>query len=365
VKKYLYLIYKFFVYSFGNPKEYFVKGDKKSSFSKFKELCYWYWREGIFNDMYFAMGLGLKQNHVRDFFGRKSFLRIKNNAESYLKSNANCNELSFDAITKDKFYAGSILSANNIPVIPIEALICDGIIINDKGELSSLKTLIYDKNTFIIKSNALEAGEGVMVCEKIGNQFIINGKEYSISELEEKLGNGIYILQKKYSSHEAIRKINNSALNTTRIVTIRNGKDIKYLGGFQSFATGGAAIDSWSDGSVYVGIDVDNSCLKKYSITSLSDKRDGLLEAHPDSSISFEGYKIPYLKESAELCLKAHRLFYFNFAIGWDVAITDDGPIIVEANEKPGMNVVQCVDGGLYNQVKESYKNLTQNKNNN
>jgi hypothetical protein len=41
----------------------------------------------------------------------------------------------------------------------------------------------------------------------------------------------------------------------------------------------------------------------------------------------------------------------FNFVIGWDVAITDEGPMIVEANEKPGMNVVQCLDGGLRRRI--------------
>jgi hypothetical protein len=363
VKKYLYIIYKFFVYSFGHPKQYFFDGEKKNPITIFSDLIKWYLREGKFNDMYFAMGLGFKHNHVRNFFGRKTFLRIKNNAESYMKLNANCGELSFDAITKDKFYASSILLANSIPVIPIEALICNGEIINQRGELCSLNNLLQDEKEFIIKSIALEAGEGVMVCQKVGNQFIINGKEFIGRELEKELGNGIFILQKKYTSHKAIRKINDSALNTTRIVTIRNGKDIIYLTGFQSFATGGATIDSWSDGSVYAGVDIENSCLKKYAITSLSDKRPGLLDVHPDSNVVFESYKIPYLMESVELCLKAHRLFYFNFAIGWDVAITDKGPVIVEANEKPGMNVVQCVDGGLYQQVKECYQNLTKGKN--
>jgi glutathione synthase/RimK-type ligase-like ATP-grasp enzyme len=56
---------------------------------------------------------------------------------------------------------------------------------------------------------------------------------------------------------------------------------------------------------------------------------------------------IPFIKESVKLCINAHRLLYFNFIIGWDVAITDEGPMIVEANEKPGLNIAQCIDGGL------------------
>ncbi|HEY9114844.1 MAG TPA: sugar-transfer associated ATP-grasp domain-containing protein [Bacteroidales bacterium] len=358
MKKYLATIYNLFVYSFGQPKLYYKNGNLKSSFQVFADLIYWYWKEKYFNNMYYAMGLNLKENNVKNYFGRKRFYRVKNRAERFMKIKAKCNDLNFDVITKDKFYAASILSANDIPIIPTEILVVNGRFIVNGSEIGFNETLFKEKCSYIIKDTALEAGEGILVCVRNGNNFVINGKECSKDVFLNKLQNKICIIQRKIDSHFDIRKINDSALNTTRIVTIRNGDDIKYLAGFQSFATNGAEIDSWSSGSVYAGIDIENSCLKKYAITSVSDNRPGLLEEHPDSNIVFEGYKIPYLNESVELCIKAHRLFYFNFVIGWDIAITDDGPIIVEANEKPGMNVVQCVDGGLYRKVLTNYKQL-------
>ncbi|HNX00779.1 MAG TPA: sugar-transfer associated ATP-grasp domain-containing protein, partial [Candidatus Cloacimonadota bacterium] len=87
--------------------------------------------------------------------------------------------------------------------------------------------------------------------------------------------------------------------------------------------------------------------LKKYGYYNLSIPDKSIALEHPDSHIPFEGYSIPYMKDAIELCTKAHRLLFFNFLVGWDVAITDEGPIIVEANEKPGMNIVQAMDGGL------------------
>jgi len=35
------------------------------------------------------------------------------------------------------------------------------------------------------------------------------------------------------------------------------------------------------------------------------------------------------------------------------VAITDSGPLIIEANEKPGMNVAQALNGGLRQKIVE------------
>ena len=88
-----------------------------------------------------------------------------------------------------------------------------------------------------------------------------------------------------------------------------------------------------------------------HGLTSPSDNRGSLLRSHPDSGIIFDGYPLPFLKDAVDLCIKAHRLFYFNYIIGWDVAITDNGPLIVEANEKPGMNVAQALDGGLRKKI--------------
>jgi len=42
------------------------------------------------------------------------------------------------------------------------------------------------------------------------------------------------------------------------------------------------------------------------------------------------------------------QVVYNCFIIGWDLAITMDGPMILEVNEKPGMNVIQCLDKDLF-----------------
>jgi hypothetical protein len=178
-----------------------------------------------------------------------------------------------------------------------------------------------------------------------------------INELCKRLEGSKWVLQKRIKSHETIRKMNATALNTSRIVTILNGKDPEYLTGFQSFATGDTEIDSWGEGSVYVGFNYRKSVLTGLGFYHPTVAKYARAKAHPDSGINFDGYFIPYLNESVELCLKAHRLLYNNFIIGWDIVITDEGPLILEANEKPGMNAVQCIDGGLRYKIMECYSN--------
>jgi hypothetical protein len=333
-------------YISGRTKQYH-HGEQKSRLKILRDLLAWQINEGGFNDMYYAMGLHLAGSDQKEYIGRDRFLKIKNTTERKLRQIAGCEGLNYDVITKDKFYANSIFIANGIPCIQNLALISGSRLIFPDGRQESLESILSFNNPFILKNIALEAGEGVFLCRIVGRKVDINGEIKDWGDFKKILKSKIWVLQKQYSSHKVFNKFNSSALNTTRIVTILNGQEPEYLCGFQGFATKNAQIDTWSHGSVYVGIDIVNECLREYGFTSISDNRPGILTAHPDSGVLFKDCRVPFLKEAVDLCIRAHKILYFNFIIGWDVAITDEGPLIVEANEKPGMNVAQCVSGGL------------------
>ena len=39
--------------------------------------------------------------------------------------------------------------------------------------------------------------------------------------------------------------------------------------------------------------------------------------------------------------MRAHRIFADRLLIGWDIAITDDGPTLIEGNRGPDMDLMQ------------------------
>lgn len=60
------------------------------------------------------------------------------------------------------------------------------------------------------------------------------------------------------------------------------------------------------------------------------------------------------LKAAYEAACKAHESFYNIGAIGWDVAITPDGPCFVEGNDNFEITLMQACDRPL----KEDWKRL-------
>jgi hypothetical protein len=71
---------------------------------------------------------------------------------------------------------------------------------------------------------------------------------------------------------------------------------------------------------------------------------------HPNTEICMLGRKIPYWKEVIELCQNAASLIPEVAYIGWDVAITEKGPILIEGNHDPDIDVMEFVGKfGYYN----------------
>ena len=58
------------------------------------------------------------------------------------------------------------------------------------------------------------------------------------------------------------------------------------------------------------------------------------VERHPGTGIPFEGFVLPHWHEALELVRHAQRCFPQLPSLGWDVALTADGPRLIEANAR-------------------------------
>ncbi len=66
---------------------------------------------------------------------------------------------------------------------------------------------------------------------------------------------------------------------------------------------------------------------------------------HPDSNFVFDGFKIPFYAECKQLALDL-SLKYPNKIMGWDIAITPNGPSIIEGNHNTNLTVSEVGYGG-------------------
>ena len=104
-------------------------------------------------------------------------------------------------------------------------------------------------------------------------------------------------------------------------------------------------VDNWAAGGLAIGVSMDGGCLRgdgfyKHGKGTRTAK-------HPDSGILFDGYKIPYFHEAIKEAISLHRRLVPLVVIGWDIAITPDGPLFIEGNDNMEISINQEVNGGL------------------
>ena len=69
------------------------------------------------------------------------------------------------------------------------------------------------------------------------------------------------------------------------------------------------------------------------------------VERHPETGAVFAEVVVPWWREAQELVSRAHSQAFPRFVfLGWDVAITAEGPVLIETNSGPGVLHHQLLD---------------------
>lgn len=142
---------------------------------------------------------------------------------------------------------------------------------------------------------------------------------------------GSFLIQDEVLQHFELNNLNCTSVNTVRMDTFRASGEIpEVLSAFLRIGLSGSHIDNIAAGGIFVGIDVLSGTLKPHGYDKLS-KGANIYYVHPGSGIQFDGFKLPFFEEAKKLALDAARLIP-QAIVGWDIAISSEGPLLLEGN---------------------------------
>jgi hypothetical protein len=95
-----------------------------------------------------------------------------------------------------------------------------------------------------------------------------------------------------------------------------------------------------------VGIVLETGKLKRYGYSSFKNAGVKIMTQHPVTKTVFENYSIPFLQQAEDLVLKAARLVPTLRLIGWDIAIGESGPVLIEGNSNYRISGSDFLYGG-------------------
>ncbi len=139
-----------------------------------------------------------------------------------------------------------------------------------------------------------------------------------------------YIFQTALVPHSDLRKRTGPAIGCLRLVTLRDAQGIAPLYAVWKLPAPRAMSDNfWQDGSMLAQVDADGRTRRVVRGSGLSFEE---ITRHPVSEADLIGVQMPHWPQTLELTAKAHAIFPEFGCIGWDIALTEDGPVIIEAN---------------------------------
>jgi hypothetical protein len=218
-----------------------------------------------------------------------------------------------------------------------------------KGEIRSLdgEAPVLPRADLFVKPTRGQGGRSTEVWKFDGEGWSIDGKpRLTEAELLEhfraiarKEG---FLVQRRLVNHADLVDLSLGVLATVRILTCRDE-----AGGFEATQavyrmpkTPLAKVDNIHAGGIAAKIDMATGELGLASDMGLRPDTDWW-SSHPHTGVQIQGRKLPYWQETVDLACHAHAAFPKWTVVGWDIAILDGGPVVIEGNSGPDVDLVQ------------------------
>ncbi len=198
---------------------------------------------------------------------------------------------------------------------------------------------------FIVKDRDGAYGSGFRAFRREGDAFVgvEDGTRLDAAGLGDALSGergSDLIVQERLFDHPSLTAFcGRRGLQTVRINTLL-GEDggVTILFWMMKILAGHTLSDNFSMGTtgnlIAVGDGREDGVLA--AAVTMHPSGSGLMRigAHPSTGAAFAGFRLPFWREAVDLVTAAQRRFPQLRTLGWDVALTGRGPVVIEANAR-------------------------------
>ena len=200
-------------------------------------------------------------------------------------------------------------------------------VFQDKADsLNELVRFIQKHPKFIVKPAFGNYGNGVRIIDLAGKEDV----ESSCRDLLKEYPDGL-IAEELIIQCKELEEFHPSSVNTVRISTVRQSNGEIYIihRPFIRFGTGNRCVDNGGNGGIFGGVDFETGIIK-----GAIDERMNRYVVHPDTGKTILGYQVPRWAEAKSLVVELAKVLPELRYCGWDLALTEKGWVMVEANGK-------------------------------
>lgn len=306
---------------------------KKSPIKVLKEIngLFRYWN--AFPDTYFRFGMFLNdyldEDKMKSFIPQGAYYRYSIDSDTR-----------YHLLIDDKIIFHELMSYYGIPVpqryftFRNDEFRCGHTILTD-DEVDSILSKITD-NRIYVKRFTGGGASGVTVFTKTsdGTYVDADGNNVTAQNIRNKYKNQDFIFEKQLTQDSTLRNFNPDTVNTIRVLTYKE----KVISAAVRFGGKGSFVDNTAKGGIAVSLNIETGRLGSYGMREYDLMH---YTEHPDSHIIFADTFVPQWFEVRQLVEKTLRYLPYYNSVGFDVATTEDGPVIIEINTGSGVYLSQ------------------------
>ena len=257
------------------------------------------------------------------------------------------------ALVDNKALTKKLCESRHIPAPQTYALI------RRFGDIKKSIDLLFSLSSFVIKPTRGAGGRGIMViANRKGREFKnTKGELFSLEQIRYHIStilSGLYslsgqpdqaMIEKLIEPHPVFNGLTVAGTPDIRIV-IYETTPIMCMLRLPTKASKGRA--NLHQGAAGVGIDLETG------ITYGGVWRDRLYDVHPDTETSLSGVMIPKWRDVLTIAKQLSCAIGLQY-VGVDVLLdAEDGPLILEANARPGLSIQIANRCGLWAKLRET-----------
>lgn len=239
----------------------------------------------------------------------------------------------------DKALCKKVLEENNIPT---PKTYC---VIEAMREIEEKITSIEHLEDIVVKPAMGSGGQGILILKKTGhNQWSSpSGELYSRKALVMHVANILFgkfskrlfdkvIIEYRLIPHSDFQKIFKRGVPDFRIILL-NAQPVMAMLRMPTEESDGKA--NLHAGAIGLGVDLETGRLTR----GYNQITDQMVSRHPDSKVLFDGMKLPDWEKTLAISIATAKVFPLNY-LGIDIVYDEKlGPMVIEINSRPGMQI--------------------------
>lgn len=196
-----------------------------------------------------------------------------------------------------------------------------------EASFEELEAFVNTHCEFIAKPSGGMCGKGIEKLKKESFSSVDEIKSY----LEE---SGLQLLEEIVTQHPVMSRLHPCSVNTCRVITlVKEGK--AYVVAAYLRIGNGSYVDNFNSGGMVVPIEEDRGEI----IYPALNKNGELFTTHPLTGTPIKGFEVPMWQEVISLAEAAALVVPQVGLVGWDIALAENGPLIIEGNDFPGHDI--------------------------